>query len=241
MKNFLLIGRFFSFCLLFYLSEVSAMGVIPFVHSFNPGKGNVQYSLTNSNSEPIAFEVRIFKRKHNMKGEDILEKDTNSFTVFPSQVIVPGNSSRNVKVKWIGNKDFQNNSNQEQAFRVAFEQFHISLDKKKPKNGATLDIRLRVLASLYMTPAGAQERFKVVSVKENGNGYSIRVKNEGTAHGSTDKLDADVSVFGKKYALKNILRKEDQGTVILAGGEREYVVTQESVKASQTPAPKAKS
>ncbi len=223
------ISLFFICC----LSETFAMKIVPFVHSFAPVKGEstIQYFLTNNSSEKMAFEVLIFKRKQNIKGEDVLEKDDESFVVFPSQVIIPGNSSRSIKVKWVGNKEFEKNPQKEQAFRVSFEQFHIDFKNKRQKiKGASLEIKLRMLASLYMTPKGAAPNLKIVSVTKKTNEiYVIRVKNEGNSRISTNAMTNTVVVFGKERQFKDVISKNDINSVVMPQSESEFIVTTQTI------------
>jgi P pilus assembly chaperone PapD len=214
------------------------MKVMPFIHSFAPVKGEkvIQYSLTNDGDRPVAFEIIIFRRNQNIKGEDILQKDEESFTIFPSQVIIPGHGTRNIRVKWIGNGDFEKNPRREQAFRVLFDQFHIDFKQKKPrKSGAALNIKLRMLASLYMTPKNARKSLTVTSVKEkmiNGEKVAvIRMKNDGASRCSVGEINPELRLFGRKCFLGDIIGKGDRDCIIISGCEREFIVKEATVKA----------
>lgn len=203
------------------LSELSALEVVPFVHSFDPVQdGNsFQFYITNKTNDIIAFEVSAFSRKHNERGEEALEKDDESFVIFPSQIIIPPQTQRTVKVKWIGNRLYEKNKNIEQAFRVLFDQFPVNLHTKKllaAVNGpsTSVDIRFRVLTSLYITPKGASGHLEVVK----DTGTNIVIKNTGTKRISISEDTQNITVNGKK--LKDIVDKNQLETVILAGETR---------------------
>lgn len=229
--------RAFLFCLVFFAAKALPMGVTPFVHTFNPSKDpTIQYTLNNPGKTPMAFEVVVLGRQQGRDGQDILVSDPNSFTVFPPQVIVPAGGSRVVKLCWVGNPGFKQHPLKEQSFRVSFEQFPISTEKKA-KKGASLDIKLKILASLHMTPEGAHAEFVIVSTKETVKDgkkcYVVLVKNKGAAHGSVDTIDQPVSVFGKTCPLKDVVSEGDRSSIILAESEREFVITPESMQPSK--------
>ena len=93
--------------------NAEALTVVPFVHSFDPEDKNektFQYYVENKTDDFLAFEISVFRRKMDKKGNDILEKDTESFMLRPSQIIIPPRSYRNVKVKWKGNDEFKKKS-----------------------------------------------------------------------------------------------------------------------------------
>jgi P pilus assembly chaperone PapD len=221
--------RLLALVLMFFAGGAWSMGITPFVHTFGPKKPSIQYTLNNPGESPMAFEVCVFKRGVGPDGKETNVKDTKTFTVFPLQVIVPAKSARNIMLRYVGKP-----TNVEEAFRVAFEQFPLPTGEEKAKRGATLAIKLRILASLYMKPDGAEPRFEIVSVKkttkEGEEAYAVRVRNVGNAHGEVGTVEQEVTVFGKKLPLNKALGESGGSTVVLAQTEVDVFVTQKSME-----------
>lgn len=213
----------FALNLMFFLvCNVSGLEVVPFVHSYDPvNEGDTfQLYIKNKTNDLIAFEIYIQSRKQNADGSDELARDDDSFAVFPSQIIIPPNSNRIVKVKWLGNDAFTKNKALEQAFRVRLDQYPVNLEAKKllsdvaGKTTSSIDIRLSIGTSLYISPKGSKSLLKVVG----STATTITIKNEGTRRTSIAEYREKVAVNGQD--LKDIVRKEDLDAVILAGSTR---------------------
>ena len=197
--------------------NTGALTVVPFIHSFDPQNNNeksFQYYVENKTNDFLAFEVSVFRRKLDKKGNDILERDTDSFLVRPAQIIIPPHTYRNVKVKWRGNEEFKKNPNKEQAFRVIMSQFPVNLNKKEEKNQTTIQVVYEIKASLYATPKNAKPDLKIVSE----NAKAIVLKNDGNRRAELKK--SNLVIRGKK--ITELVRSGDVDTVIMAKSIREY-------------------
>lgn len=198
--------------------NAEALTVVPFVHSFDPEDKNektFQYYVENKTDDFLAFEISVFRRKLDKNGKDILEKDTESFLLRPSQIIIPPRSYRNVKVKWKGNEEFKKNPNKEQAFRVVMSQFPVNLNKKKEKNQqAAIQVVYEIKASLYATPKTAKPDLKVVSE----NTKSIILRNDGNKRAELRK--SNLVIHDKK--ITDLIKPDDVDTVIMANSIRIY-------------------
>ncbi len=197
------------FCMILLLQSAVALRIVPFVHGFDPDDKQAcsfQYYVSNNTDSFLAFEVTIRERGQTLSGEDVLSDVDNVFVVMPSQVIIPPHTQRSIKVRWIGGK-----CDKERAFRVTFEQFKVDLyngiDSTKKKKGASVDILLKIGASLYVAPAEAKAQPVIVS----NDGVKLVVENRGSRHVRID--DGALSIDGKVYYVK------DTG-VILAGAKR---------------------
>lgn len=226
------------YCFVFFvcLFDAQAMSLTPFIHSFAPTKeeDTIEYEITNKMDQPVAFAVSIFRRKLDKKGDDLLKEDEDSFVLYPPQVIIPATSSRRIKVKWIGNKDFEQQQDVEQAYRVVFEQFPMDFTKKQAKNtSASIKIRVKLVASLYMTPKSAKPMLITDKVTCNGSNYMVSIINNGTKRAILSKMDGEIiDVNGSGYILKDLLSQDDIEGVILAGQTREFNVTASKLKTS---------
>ncbi len=197
--------------------NTDALTVVPFIHSFDPKDNNekiFQYYIENKTRDFLAFEIKIFRRKLDKHGKDILEKDKKSFMLMPSQIIIPPHSCRNVKVRWRGNEEFKKNPNKEQAFRVVMSQFPVNLNKKKKKGHAAIQVVYEIKCSLYATPKNAKSDLKIAYE----NAKVIAFKNDGTKRAVLRK--ADLIIQDKKIANK--INPNDLDTVVMPGDVREY-------------------
>ncbi len=200
--------------------NIDALTVVPFVHSFDPKDAKektFQYYIENKTEDFLAFEVKVFRRKLDKQGMDILEKDEKSFMLFPSRVIIPPHVSRNVKVKWRGNEEFRKNPNKEQAFRVVMSQFPVNLNKKKKKQAA-IQVVYEIKCSLYATPKNAKPDLKI----ENENEKIIVFRNDGTKRAIL--RESNLIVQDKKIADK--ISPNDLDTVVMPGDIRQYTKVQ---------------
>lgn len=198
--------------------SAEALTVVPFVHSFDPEDKNektFQYYVENKTGDFLAFEISVFRRKLDKKGNDILEKDTESFLLRPSQIIIPPRSYRNVKVKWRGNEEFKKNPEKEQAFRVVMSQFPVNLKKKKEKNQqASIQVVYEIKASLYATPKTAKPNLKIVSE----DAKVIVLRNDGNRRAELKR--SDLVIRDKK--VTDLINPNDVDTVIMADSTRVY-------------------
>lgn len=198
--------------------NAKALTVVPFVHSFDPEDKNektFQYYVENKTDDFLAFEISVFRRKMDKKGNDILEKDTESFMLRPSQIIIPPRSYRNVKVKWKGNDEFKKNPEKEQAFRVVMSQFPVNLKKKKEKRQqASIQVVYEIKASLYATPKTAKPDLKIVSE----DAKIIVLRNDGNRRAELKK--SNLVIRDKK--ITDLVKPDDVNTVIMANSTRIY-------------------
>lgn len=231
MKQILaVLSLFFVICL-----NLQGLRVCPFVYQIDPGMdeqhsdshGNkfereFELFVTNNMDRTIAFEASVFRRFTDKNGKETLEKDDDSFQLFPQQLIIPPHAERTIKVRWIGNDEYKKNPNIEQAFRISLEQFYIKLgkEKKKRERGASVDVKLRVLTSLYVTPHKSQAKILVKNVSINGGKATIKIVNNGTRHQSLGRVETNISLRGKEYALCDLINKGDRDSSIQPGEER---------------------
>lgn len=200
------------------LFEVSALKVVPFVHSFDPqdrNESSFQYYIENGTNDYMAFEISILKRKLDRNGQDILTRDDESFTIYPRQIIIPPHSHRSVKVQWKGNKEFTANPNLEQAFRVRMEQFPINKDQKKaPRKTANIQVTYEIKASLYATPKDAKEHLTIVK----SDSKTIVIKNDGNKRG--EPISSDLRMDGTK--IVDLISQDESHSVVMPHSERVY-------------------
>ena len=208
--------------------NTEALTVVPFVHSFDPKDNDektFQYYIGNKTSDFLAFEISVFRRKLDKKGNDILAKDKKSFMLMPSQIIIPPHSQRSIKVKWRGNEEFRLNPNKEQAFRVVMTQFPVNLNKKKERKQASIQVVYEIKASLYATPKDAKPDLKLAYE----NAKIIALRNDGNRRAELKR--SNLMIQGKKIA--DLVSPDEVETVIMPGTVREYTKKSISTKSSK--------
>lgn len=208
--------------------NAKALTVVPFVHSFDPKNNNektFQYYIGNKTGDFLAFEISVFRRKLDKRGNDILERDKKSFMLTPTQIIIPPHSQRSIKVKWRGNEEFKKNPNMEQAFRVVMSQFPVNLNKKQKKNQASIQVVYEIKASLYATPKDAKPDLKLAYE----NAKVIALKNDGNKR--AEIKDSNLIIRGKN--ITDFVKRGDLDTVVMPGNIREYTKKSISTKSEK--------
>lgn len=227
-------------CAVTSFNVASGIRVYPFVYSFAPEsdkhsdadvdkRDEFTYSITNKLNETVAFEVSVYRRYVGKDGKDHLVKDENSFSIFPSQLIIGPRMERVVKLRWMGNKDFEKNPGKEQAFRVEIKQFHIDLNpfqKKNKKETSSVEFNIQVMTSLYMTP-GASKAMPVITKKKTlPNGIVlVTVENRGSRRVEYKKIDTEISLPKYTGPLSKVLPESDREGAIQPGCSHEFIIS----------------
>lgn len=172
------------------------------------------FYLENDSDQPIAVTAVVFKREMNAEGVEKNEKIENEMTVYPSQLIIPPNEKRSVKVTWVGKVA----PIKEEAYRLVAEQLPIELDKNKKKK-ASIKVLLRYVAALYVEPEGVSSNVNLKKLEVDDKNITLILENTGKKH----QVLADLSL--KFSGKKDILLQGDElkgmtGENILAENER---------------------
>jgi fimbrial chaperone protein len=205
------------FCLLLSLS-VHAFKFSPMSTSIGikGSKNSTLFFLENDSDQAIAVTASLFKRELNLEGVETNQKIGDELTVYPSQLIIPPNEKRSVKVSWIG----KTLPTTEVAYRLVAEQLPIELDKNKKKK-ASIKVLLRYVAALYVEPEdfNSDVSFKQLQVDEKN--VSFLITNAGKKHQVLSNLSLKIS--GKKdIEITNDELKGMTGENVLAQSERVF-------------------
>lgn len=227
-------------CAVTSFNAASGIRVYPFVYSFAPEsdkhddtdtdkRDEFTYSITNKLNETVAFEVSVYRRYVDKDGKDHLVKDDNSFSIFPSQLIIGPRMERVVKLRWMGNKDFEKNPNKEQAFRVEIKQFHIDLNpfqKKSRKETSSVEFNIQVMTSLYMTPGASKAVPVITKTKTLPNGIAlVTVENRGSRRVEYKKINTEISLPKYTGPLSKVLPESDREGAIQPGCSHEFIIS----------------
>ncbi len=193
-----------------------------FSFKFNPmsqaieldsGRKSVQFIAENETNEKMAIEFSVKERKMDQLGKEDLP-DTKSITIFPPQLIIPPKEKRTIRVNWNGPSDIKS----ELPFRVIAEQLPLDVEGKKKASG--IQMLMRYMAALYVTPKNVQSKLEVVIQSSTPSELSLLVKNTGNKHQILSKSVLVINKGGKKWVLKENDLKPLQGENVLPGSER---------------------
>lgn len=179
-------------------------------------KNSTLFYLENDSDQPIAITTTLFKREMNVEGVESNPKIEGELTVYPSQLIIPPNEKRSVKVTWVGKEA----PKMEQAYRLVAEQLPIELDKNK-KQKASIKVLLRYVAALYVQAEDYDANVSLKQMDVDDKNVSFMMSNSGKKHQVLSNLS--MKVEGKKTIE---LTPEDlkgmTGENILASTERVF-------------------
>ena len=90
---------------------------------------SVLFYLENDTEQPIAVTATVLARSMDVNGNEKNEKCDDELMAYPSQLIIPANEKRSIKVSWIGKMPPEI----EKSYRLIAEQLPIDIDKKDKK------------------------------------------------------------------------------------------------------------
>ncbi len=201
----------------------------PIVADFEPsGPGARQtFRLTNPNADSIPVEITVFERRMTVDGQDVLEP-SDDFVVFPTQAILAAESSRVVRVQYVGPADI----NTEKAYRIIAEQLPVDLEALE-EGTARLNLLFRYVGSMYVVPTNAASDVVIESVErvdvEGILSLAIVLHNHGNAHAILEDLVVELSTrpFASTDGVVRLDGDELEGMRnqnVLAGHTRRFVL-----------------
>lgn len=183
------------------------------------------FYLENDSEQPIAIQVTVAKREMDQNGNETNSAIGNEITLFPSQLIIPPNEKRSVKVSYVGKETLE----KELAYRLIAEQLPIDLEKGKNKK-ASIKVLLRYMAALYVSTDQFESDVKLASLKKtDGKKISFEFENNGKKHQVLANLHLKITDEKKKKDIS--LSPEDlkgmSGENILAQSKRIFILPAE--------------
>ena len=180
------------------------------------GNNSTLFYLENDSDQPIAVTVSVLTREMNAEGVETNNKIDGEMTVYPSQLIIPGNEKRSAKVTWVG----KTVPTKELAYRLVAEQLPIDLDKEVKKKAA-IKVLLRCVAALYIAPESYNSDVTLKKFEVTSKNVSFRMQNAGKKHQILAGLVVKIS--GKKeLEFSGEELKGMSGENILALSERVF-------------------
>jgi fimbrial chaperone protein len=156
-----------------------------------PSKNSTLFYLENDSDQPIAVTASLLKREMNVEGVETNKKIDGELMVYPSQLIIPPNEKRSVKVTWTG----KTAPTAEIAYRLVAEQLPIELDKNK-KQKASIKVLLRYVAALYVEAEDFSSDVTLKKMDVDDKNVSFLINNAGKKHQILANMTMKVS--GKK-------------------------------------------
>jgi P pilus assembly chaperone PapD len=186
------------------------------------GRGARQaYQVSNETGKPLEIMVTPYRREVDKEGNDTRgEVADDVFLVIPANIVVPPSGKRTIRVQYVGDP-----VQQEQAYRLMFEEAKDLRDTPKPDDGkvrTVMNISMRYNSRLFVVPQSERVRPNpVVSewAKQDGALW-LNIDNTGKAHAFLGKYAIAARMDGADEPVYFPL-EEDIG-ILLAGGKREY-------------------
>ena len=182
---------------------------------------SVLFYLENDTEQPVAITASVLTRTIDINGVEKNEKCDDELTVYPSQLIIPTNEKRSIKVSWIG-KTLPIN---EKAYRLIAEQLPIDIDKKDKKK-ASIRVLLKYAAALYVDPQKTFSNVSLEKFKVEEKEISFNLKNSGGKHQILSDLSLKVS-GEKNFEIESDALKGMTGENVLALSERIFKLPRE--------------
>lgn len=202
------------------LSFIYSFKFTPMSQSIDIGAGQkmVQFQVDNESNEAMAVEFTVKERVMEETGKENLP-DTQELAVFPPQVIIPPKEKRTVRVNWMG-KEIPKT---EKAYRVIAEQLPVKVDEKT-KRRSGIQMLIRYMAALYVTPADVEPKIVVQSFSYKKDILLLTLQNEGTKHQILTEPVLNFKHDSGSWELKKSELKPLSGENVLAGARRTFEI-----------------
>lgn len=200
----------------------AAFQLVPISQDFEPsGRGvNQVFQVENDRNEPVTVTIKMTGRAVDPDGNETMA-ETEDFTVFPTEIILPPKSSRGVRVKWVGDPAPKT----ELSYRIVAEETPLNMRRDSP--GASVFLTVRYIGSIYVVPKGAKADIVVASARAVPGGSQLEVvlENKGTRHAIIDEPSLTVSSGSTSVTLdKVVVDGKLNGENILAGAQRRFLL-----------------
>lgn len=212
--------------IIFVASPAHAYRLYPLEATLSPGGAEARFNfqLTNTNSIPVAIELRAYHRSMDVDGQDWLEDAADDFLIFPSQVVLMPGEERAIRVQYVGPPVIAD----EQAYRLIAEQLPIKLSADKENNGGAMMFLVRYVASLYVRPKTSSPDIQIVAAEKDEEGRVwLLLANAGNAHAQLRRF-----TVGNKFDQEKL--PSLAGVNILGGISRRFQVPELDITQAQS-------
>lgn len=217
-----------AFALLTTPIAAEAAQVTPMVLTLDEiGRGATgRIEVANTGTEPVPFEVMMFRGEISEAGELTLLPADEDFLVFPPQVIIDPSRQQIFRIQYIGEEALARS----EVFYASIREVPV----QRERTGMNLQIvsTFNVLVNVVPEGAEAAPSYEVLGVEERDgrNGIVVRVANSGSRFLAAGRENWSIEGFtenGEPYT-KNY-RSAEIGSVIgygivPAGGARQFFI-----------------
>jgi fimbrial chaperone protein len=185
--------------------------VSPVIVSLSPAARSAIVVVRNQGREAARFELQARSWTQDPAGEMILGP-TSDLAVYPPVLSLAPGEERNVRIGAIT------------PFGAVEKTYRVFLQEMAPPETADAPAQVRVLSRIglpiFLAPAKAVERTRLVDLAAGGGKVTFRLVNEGTFH----VRPTSVKLSGLAADGKGTFETELPAWYVLPGGERAYDV-----------------
>ena len=166
--------------LLFISSVLMAYQLSPLNVTYAPSGADSAkvYTITNDSDSPVAIEVRAEQRIIDIDGNEVNQDGSAYFSIQPSRMIIPGNTTQLVRVQYRGPQTVTS----EMSFRIISEQIPMPQGAQDQEAGQMISFLFVYSTSAYVRPSRVIESVSE-SVEHTDDGkLEIVIENTGSVH-----------------------------------------------------------
>lgn len=193
-------------------------------------EARTSFQLENDSDKSVPIQIIVTKRVVDLYGKEKYPPAGEDFLVYPTQVILSPGEKRTINVRYMAG--LQGEHKVEKAYRVIAEQLPLPLGEGEAKKAeAGINVLLRYIAALYVTPKDEQLRLEVESFKIlKGGQLQLTLHNLGSVHQILENHGLKISWKDKKQVESIELQGAKElaglfGENILAAHQREFILS----------------
>ena len=209
--------------LLFISSALMAYQLSPLNVTYAPSGADSAkvYTITNDSDSPVAIEVRAEQRIIDIDGNEVNQDGSAYFSIQPSRMIIPGNTTQLVRVQYRGPQTVTS----EMSFRIISEQIPMPQGAQDQEAGQMISFLFVYSTSAYVRPSRVIESVSE-SVEHTDDGkLEIIIENTGSVHQMLNSLSVTVrGDDGSEYVLSDEEMGAISGQNLLAGSTLRIVI-----------------
>jgi fimbrial chaperone protein len=218
------------FLVVLSVASIGAFSFDPITMDFAPSGPNSSktFRVENNTTSLVAVKISMVSRKMASDGAEINTDASDSFIVYPSQVLLQPGGFQAVRVKWTGRAATAN----EISFRIIAEQ--LPVNAAKSQTGGKINIILKYVGSVYILPENPASQIIVEKaapheLDDGTKTLAIQLLNQGNAHGIILDLRLTVSSTDAQGRRTEATFVEDEavglhGANILAQSRRVFLL-----------------
>ena len=190
--------------LLFISSVLMAYQLSPLNVTYAPSGADSAkvYTITNDSDSPVAIEVRAEQRIIDIDGNEVNQDGSAYFSIQPSRMIIPGNTTQLVRVQYRGPQTVTS----EMSFRIISEQIPMPQGAQDQEAGQMISFLFVYSTSAYVRPSRVIESVsESVEYTDDGK-LEIIIENTGSVHQMLNSLE--ITLHGDDGSIYTLTEDE---------------------------------